>query len=159
MTMCSFIEAGSRRWLKQAVMARKVRLQYPGAIDYVMNRGDHGEDLFQCDADRERFRSTLEECCRKTGWQAHSFCLMTNHFHWMVQTPNADLVPGMKGLPGSCTKRFHGRHQCFGHRFCRRCQAQVVEGRGSGYLKTVCDYVPLNPVRAGWLKPEEPLQS
>ena len=73
-------------------MARKLRLQYPGAIYHVMNRGDHGADIFQSDADRERFLSTLEDCCRKTPWQAHRFWLMAKHFHLVVETPNANLL-------------------------------------------------------------------
>ena len=77
-------------------MARKLWIQYPGAIYHVMNRGDHGEDIFCDDSDRDRILRTLEECCDKTGWQVHSFCLMSNHFHLGIETPNANLVAGMK---------------------------------------------------------------
>jgi REP element-mobilizing transposase RayT len=94
-------------------MARKVRIQYPGAIYHVMNRGDHGEEIFHGDADRKRFLSTLEECCQKTGWQVNRFCLMSNHFHLVVETPNANLVVEMKWLLGTYTKRFNGRHKAF----------------------------------------------
>jgi putative transposase len=140
-------------------MARKLRIQYPGAIYHVMNRGDHSEDIFRDDSDRDRFVRTLQECCEKTAWQVHSFCLMSNHFHIVIETPNANLVEGMKWLLGTYTKRFNSRYRVFGHLFSGRYKALVVDGSGTGYLKTACDYVHLNPVRAGLLKPQEPLQT
>jgi len=113
-----------------------------------MNRGDHREDIFRSDTNRWLFRSTLEEACEKTGWQIHGYCFMSNHFHPVLETPNANLVEGMKWLLGIYTKRFNSRHQVFGHLFSRGYKALLVEGSGNGYLKTVCDYVHLNPVRA-----------
>ena len=76
-------------------MARKLRAEYPGAIYHVMNRGDRREPIFQDDADRERFLATLGETCSKTSWRVHAFCLMPNHFHLVVETPQANLVAGM----------------------------------------------------------------
>jgi len=140
-------------------MARKVRVQYPGAIYHVINRGDHREFIFLDEPDRLLFLSTLEEACEKTGWQVHSFCLMSNHFHLVVETPNANLVEGMKWFLGVYTKRFNSRHRVFGHLFSGRYKALLVDGSGNGYLKTVCDYVHLNPVRAGLLSPEQPLEA
>jgi REP element-mobilizing transposase RayT len=140
-------------------MARKLRIQYPGAIYHVMNRGDHREAIFRDDQDRHRFVATLEECCQKTGWQVHSYCLMANHFHLVLETPNANLVAGMKWFLGTFTKRFNSRHQTFGHLFSGRFKAPLIEGSGNGYLKTACDYVHLNPVRAGLLRLEQPLET
>ncbi len=140
-------------------MSRKLRIQYPGAIYHVMSRGDHAERIFIDELDRTRFVATLEEACEKTSWQIHSYCLMSNHFHFVGETPNPNLVEGMKWLLGTYTKRFNGRHKVFGHLFSGRYKALVVDGSGTGYLKTACDYVHLNPVRAGLLKPEEPLES
>ena len=77
------------------LMARRVRVQYPGAVYHVMNRGDHQERIFRDDDDRRQFLSTLTECCEKTGWQIHAFCLMTNYFHQVIETPSANLVEGM----------------------------------------------------------------
>src|SRR6266403_61423 len=77
-------------------MPRLLRIEYPGAICHVMNRGDQREDIFADDDDRRRFRSTLEEACTKTEWQVHAYCLMRNHFHLVVETPQANLVAGMK---------------------------------------------------------------
>ena len=140
-------------------MARKVRIQYPGAIYHVMNRGDHRERIFVTDADRQLFLGTLERACEKTGWQVHAFCLMSNHFHLVVETPGANLVEGMKWLLGVYTARFNHHHKLFGHLFSGRYKALIVDGSGTGYLKTVCDYVHLNPARAGLLAPDQPLQA
>ena len=68
-------------------MARKLRLQYPGAIYHVMNRGDRREPIFNDDQDRTLFLGTLAEVCSKTGWQIHAWCLMNNHFHLVLETP------------------------------------------------------------------------
>jgi putative transposase len=140
-------------------MARKIRIQYPGAIYHVMNRGDRREPIFEDDKDRERFLETFAEACEKTGWQAHAYCLMNNHFHLLVETPQANLVPGMKWFLGTYTSRYNRRHKEFGHLFSGRYKALVVEGSGNGYLKTVGDYVHLNPARAGLIAPEQPLSS
>src|SRR5437899_6041764 len=129
-------------------MARKLRVQYEGAIYHVMNRGDHREDIFRNDKDRELFLETLGQACAKTDWQIHAWCLMRNHFHLVVETPKANLVEGMKWLLGTYTARFNRRHKLFGHLFSGRYKALVVAGVGNGYLKTLCDYVHLNPARA-----------
>ena len=140
-------------------MARKLRIQYPGAIYHVMNRGGHRERIFCDDQDQQLFLSTLAEGCQKTGWQVHSFCLMFNHFHLVIETPNPNLVEGMKWFLGVYTSRFNRRHQQFGHLFSGRYKALLVDGSVNGYLKSVCDYVHLNPVRAGLLRPEQPLEA
>jgi REP element-mobilizing transposase RayT len=139
-------------------MPRKLRIQYPGAIYHVMNRGDQREPIFKDDADRHAFLATLGEACQKTDWQIHAYCLMSNHFHLVVETPQPNLVFGMKWLLGVYTKRFNIRHKLCGHLFAGRYKALVVDGSGDGYLRTVGDYVHLNPVRAGLLQANEPLQ-
>jgi putative transposase len=140
-------------------MPRKLRVEYPGAIYHVMSRGDRREAIFQDDADRELFLTTLGECCGKTGWEVQAYCLMPNHFHMVLETPAGNLVAGMKWFLGTYTARFNRRHKLFGHLFSGRYKALVVDGSGSGYLKTVCDYVHLNPARARLLKAEEPLRA
>jgi putative transposase len=99
----------------------------------------------------------LAEACEKTGWQVHALCLMSNHFHLVVETPKANLVAGMKWFLGTYTGRFNRRHKLFGHLFSGRYKALIVDGSGTGYLRTVCDYVHLNPVRAGLLSDEQKL--
>ena len=140
-------------------MARKIRVEYPGAVYHVMNRGDRREPIFKDDADRERFVETLGEVCAKTGWQVHAYVLMPNHFHLVVETPQPNLVAGMKWFLGTYTSRFNRRHKLFGHLFSGRYKSLIVEGSGSGYLKSVCDYVHLNLARAKLLSAEQPLKS
>jgi putative transposase len=129
-------------------MARKLRVQYPGAIYHVMNRGNQRQNIFRSNNDRFLLLKTLSEACAKTDWQIHAYCLMRNHFHLVVETPKPNLVAGMKWLLGTYTGRHNRRHGLCGHLFSGRYKALFVEGSGNGYLKTVCDYVHLNPVRA-----------
>lgn len=140
-------------------MPRKLRLQYPGAIYHIMNRGDRRQSIFEDDEDRQGFLKALGQACEKTGWQVHAYCLMSNHFHLVVETPQANLVAGMKWLLGTYTIRFNRRHKEFGHVFSGRYKSLIVDGSGSGYLKSVCDYVHLNPVRAGLLRRQDCLES
>jgi REP element-mobilizing transposase RayT len=140
-------------------MPRKLRIEYPGAIYHVMNRGDRREPIFRDDADRQRFLETLGEACAKTDWQVHALCLMENHFHLVVETPKGNLVAGMKWFLGTYTARFNRRHKLFGHVFSGRYQALVVDGASPGYFRTVCEYVHLNPVRAKLLTLEQTLRN
>jgi putative transposase len=140
-------------------MPRKLRLEYVGAIYHVINRGDRREDIFRDEQDRRCFLATLGEACQKTRWQVHAYCLMRNHFHLVVETPEANLVAGMKWLLGVYTKRFNIRHKWCGHLFAGRYKALMVDGSGDGYLGTVCDYVHLNPARGKLLSPDAPLES
>jgi REP element-mobilizing transposase RayT len=130
-------------------MPRSLRLQYPGALYHALNRGDRREPIFRDDVDRCRFLQTLREACLKTDWQIHALCLMGNHFHLVVETPKANLVEGMKWLLGTYTIRFNRRHKLSGHLFGGRYKASMVDATTPGYLRTVCEYVHLNPVRAG----------
>ena len=91
--------------------------------------GDRREDIFRDDADRQRFLDTLSEACGKTGWQVLALCLMPNHFHLVVETPQPNLVAGMKWLLGTYTARFSRRHRLCGDLFSGRYQALVVAAR------------------------------
>jgi REP element-mobilizing transposase RayT len=122
-----------------------------------MSRGNRRQDIYLDDVDRQDFLKTLAEACQKTDWQVHAYCLMSNHYHLVVETPNANLVAGMAWLQSTYTIRLNHRHKLIGHLLSGRYKAQLVEGRGSGYLRTACDYVHLNPVRAGLLKADERL--
>jgi REP element-mobilizing transposase RayT len=140
-------------------VARKLRLEYPGAIYHVMSRGDRREPIFKDDLDRRAFLDTLGQACSKTSWQVHAYCLMANHFHLVLETPLANPVAGMKWFLGTYTIRFNRRHKLVGHLFGGRYEAIIVDGSGNGYLRTVCDYVHLNPVRAGLLTEEQPFRT
>jgi len=124
-----------------------------------MNRGDRRELIFMDDADRQRFVETLGEVCAKTGWQVHAYVLMPNHFHLVVETPQPNLVAGIKWLLGTDTSRFNRRHKLFGHLFSGRYKSLIVDGSGSGYLKSVGDYVHLNPARAKLVVADAPSKS
>jgi len=140
-------------------MPRPLRMEYPGAVYHVMSRGNRRDKIFRDRLDYERFLTTLQEACEKTGWQVHAWCLLGNHFHLVIETPAPNLVAGMKWLLGVYTKRFNIRHRTCGHLFAGRYQALPVDGSGDGYLRTVCDYVHLNPVRAGLVKRGAKLES
>lgn len=139
-------------------MARQLRVEYPGAIYHLMSRGDRREPIFKDDQDRWSFVATLSEACGKTDWQVHAYILMPNHFHLVLETPSANLVAGMKWFLGTYTSRFNRRHKIVGHLFSGRYKSLVVDGSGNGYLKSVCDYVHLNPSRAKLLMADQPLR-
>lgn len=140
-------------------MPRQLRIEYAGAIYHVMNRGDQGEDIFFDNEDRRKFLRTLGEACIKADWQVHAYCLMKNHFHLVLETPKPTLVDGMKWLLGVYTQRFNARHQKWGHLFAGRYKSLIVDGSDDHYLRTVCDYVHLNPARAHLLKRGASLES
>jgi REP element-mobilizing transposase RayT len=139
-------------------MARPLRIEYAGARYHVMSRGDRREPIFYDDVDRKEFLRTLGEACLKTGWQAHAYCLMSNHFHLVIETLQPNLSVGMKWLLGTYTQRFNRRHRHWGHLFGGRYKAQLIDARSPGYLRAACDYVHLNPVRAGIVKAKGKLE-
>src|ERR1044071_4221785 len=112
---------------------------------HVMSRGDRREDIFLDDVDRHDFLKTLAEACQKTSWQGHAYCLMRNHYHLVLETPNANLVAGMAWLQGTYTIRLNHRHKLIGHVLSGRYRAQVVEGSGNGYLRTTTHHVIHRP--------------
>lgn len=124
-----------------------------------MNRGDRRKLIYLDDNDRLCFLETLGQACEKTGWQVHAFCLMRNHFHLLVETPEPNLSAGMKWLLQTYSSRFNRRHEFFGHVFGGRYKAPLIDGRGAGYLRTASDYVHLNPIRARLIKDKQPLSS
>ena len=140
-------------------MARPLRIEYVGAVYHVMARGNQGQPVFRDDQDRRRFLETLGEAAEKTGWRIHAYVLMGNHYHVLVETPEGNLVAGMKWLQGAYTQRFNGRHQVFGHLFQSRYKAVVIDGSAPGYFEVVGTYIHLNPARAGLIRVgQEPLK-
>lgn len=129
-------------------MPRKPRVEYEGAVYHVMCRGNGGEPIFWSDADRELFIKTLDEACGRCGWRIHAFVLMGNHYHLLLETPEANLVAGMKWLQGTYTQRFNSRNKRWGHLFQGRYKALVIDGDSGAYFSTVAGYIHLNPARA-----------
>ena len=140
-------------------MARKPRIEYADAIYHVISRGNRGEAIFQDEEDRTHFLRCLGETCERTGWKIHAFVLMPNHYHFLLETPEANLVVGMKWLQGTYTQRFNLRHSLRGHLLQGRYKALVIDREGPGYFLQVSNYIHLNPVRAGLVQTKEPLDS
>lgn len=136
-------------------MARKPRIEYAGAIYHVLSRGDRREAIYLDREDRERFVEALGTACDRTGWRLHAYVLMTNHFHLLLETPEPNLVVGMKWLLGTYTQRFNLRHRMVGHLFQGRYKAIPVSGEEPEYFRRVGTYIHLNPVRARILQPAE----
>jgi len=129
-------------------MARKIRLEYAGAVYHVMARGNQGRRIYANEADRKLWLQTLGEGCEQTGWRIHAYVLMPNHYHLLVETPEANLVAGMKWQQSIYTQRYNARHRIFGHLFQGRYKALVVDGAEGNYFAVVSTYIHLNPARA-----------
>jgi len=121
-----------------------------------MCRGDRREAIFYDEEDRERFMGTLAEMCGRTGMVVHSYVLMTNHYHLLLETPEGNLVAGMKWFQGTYTQSTNLRHRLTGHLFQGRYKAIPVEAEDGEYFLTASDYIHLNPVRAGLVNEREP---
>jgi len=127
-------------------MARPLRLELAGALYHVTSRGNAREDIFLSDEDRVAWLETLAHVCERFNWTCHAYCQMTNHYHVIVETPDANLSQGMRQLNGVYTQRFNRSHQRVGHVFQGRFKAIMVEK--DGYLLELARYVVLNPLRA-----------
>jgi REP element-mobilizing transposase RayT len=128
-------------------MARKLRLEFPGACYHVINRGNYRTDVFRTAGARAAFEECLFEACRKSGWVLHAFVLMRNHYHLAVETPTGNLVAGIQWLQATFANRFNRLRGERGHLFQGRYKALLVEEGAA--LGQVCHYIHLNPVRAG----------
>jgi putative transposase len=127
-------------------MARKLRIQYKGAIYHVINRGNYRRDVFESVAAAQAFEAALIEACEIYGWRLHAHVVMRNHYHLALETPRANLVDGMHWLQSTFATRFSRLHQERGHLFQGRYQAILIEDAAA--LARVVDYIHLNPVRA-----------
>jgi len=132
-------------------MPRALRYQYPGAVYHLMARGDGGKAVFETDEDRKGFLFRLGKLCESHGWRAHAWVLLSNHFHLLVETPEANLVTGMKLLLGTFSQGWNRRRMRRGHVFQGRYKSIPVNASDSDpyYFKIVADYIHLNPARAG----------
>jgi REP element-mobilizing transposase RayT len=128
-------------------MSRPLRIQFSGALYHVTSRGNRKRDIYQDDVDRARFLEVLEDVISSHNWRCHGYCLMDNHYHLIIETPDANLAKGMRQLNGIFTQLTNRRHDLVGHLFQGRYKAILVEKQS--YLLELSRYVVLNPVRAG----------
>ncbi len=134
-------------------MSRPLRIEFPGALYHITSRGNDRAAIFLVDSDRRQFLETLGEVVGRCGWRCHAYCLMTNHYHLVVETPRANLSAGMRHVNGLYTQRFNRRHERVGHVFQGRFHAVLIE-RETHFLE-LARYVVLNPVRAGIVRRAE----
>jgi REP element-mobilizing transposase RayT len=127
-------------------MARPLRLEYHGALYHVTSRGDGREAIYLDDEDRALCLEVLGQVVERFNWVVHGYCLMTNHYHLLVETPDGNLAQGMRQFNGVYTQRFNRRHGRVGHVFQGRYKAIIVQK--DSYLLELARYVVLNPVRA-----------
>jgi len=128
-------------------MARPLRIEFPGAIYHVISRGNASQIIYEDDVDRRNFLEILSSAIQRYHWLCHAYCLMGNHYHLLIETPEANLSSGMRQINGVYTRRFNARHQRSGHLFQGRFKAIIVER--DPYLLELIRYISLNPVRAG----------
>lgn len=121
-----------------------------------MCRGDRREAIYLDGRDCEMFLATLGDVCDRTGFFIHAYVLMPNHYHLLLETPEANLVAGMKWFQGTYTQRFNARHHMVGHLFQGRYKALVIDRSENKYFRAVSDYIHLNPARARLLVGEPP---
>jgi len=127
-------------------MSRPLRVEYAGALYHVSARGDRREAIFEDDADREALLGVLGEALERFDAGCLAYCLMPNHYHFVLETRRANLSRLMRQVNGVYTQRYNRRHGRVGHVFQGRFKAIVVDR--DAYLMEVCRYVELNPVRA-----------
>lgn len=129
-----------------AGMARRLRLEFPGAIYHVINRGNYREFVFRTLGARRAFEACLFEACERSAWLLHAFVVMGNHYHLAVETPQGNLVTGMQWLQATFANRFNHLRGERGHLFQGRYKGLLVEAGEA--LGTLCHYIHLNPARA-----------
>jgi REP element-mobilizing transposase RayT/DNA-binding CsgD family transcriptional regulator len=134
-------------------MTRPLRIEYPGAVYHITSRGNEKKAVFKDDQDRENFLNTLQHVNKRYNWLCHAYCLMTNHYHLLIETPDGNLSLGMRQLNGVYTQLFNKRHKRNGHLFQGRFKGILIQK--DSHLLEVCRYVVLNPLRAGMVESPE----
>ena len=135
-------------------MVRPLRIEFPGALYHITDRGNERKAVFRDDADRHRLIQYFKEAVEKFGLKIHAFCLMGNHYHIEIETPRGNLSKSMQWVKTAYTVYFNKRHRRSGHLFQGRYKAALIEK--DKYLLALTRYIHLNPVRAEMVKkPEE----
>ncbi|KAF0191629.1 MAG: hypothetical protein FD165_1698 [Gammaproteobacteria bacterium] len=127
-------------------MARQLRLEFAGALYHLTARGNAREDIFRDDEDRQTFLRLLGKEVEQQGWRCYAYCLMDNHYHLLVETPEPNLSRGMRRLNQVYTQAYNRRHGRVGHVLQGRYKSILVHK--DSYLQELCRYIVLNPVRA-----------
>ena len=127
-------------------MARKLRFVFPGALYHVVNRGNYRRELYESVGAAKAFVGALEEAVKLYRWKLYAYALMSNHYHLVLETPEANLSEGMHWLQSTYGTRFNRFRNEQGHLFQGRYHAGLIED--FKVLGHVVDYVHLNPVRA-----------
>ena len=125
-------------------------MEFPGALYHVTSRGDRRGRIYEDDTDRRLFLLLLDQICETYNWLCHAYCLMGNHYHILIETPDANLGKGMRQLNGMYSQKHNNAHGRVGHVFQGRYKAILVEKQA--YLLELARYIVLNPVRAGMVK-------
>ncbi len=128
-------------------MARPIRIEYSGALYHITSRGNARQDIFIDDNDYLEFMDVLCLVVKRYNWLLHAYCLMGNHYHLLIETPDGNLSAGMRQLNGIYTQRFNRQNQRVGHLMQGRFKAILVDK--DSYLGELSRYIVLNPVRAG----------
>jgi len=131
-------------------MARPLRIEYEGAVYHVTSRGNARADIYLSDDDREMFLDVLGHVVERFGWVCHAWCLMTNHYHLMIETPQPNLSRSMRQLNGVYTQKFNRKHGRVGHILQGRFKSIVVDR--DAYLLELSRYIVRNPVAAGMVE-------
>lgn len=131
-------------------MARPLRIEFAGALYHITSRGNEKRDIFFAEEDRSAFLETLGKVCERFNWRCHSYCLMTNHYHLLVETVDGNLSQGMRQLNGVYTQYTNRTHKRVGHLFQGRFKGILVQR--DAHLLEVARYIVLNPVRAGMVR-------
>jgi len=131
-------------------MARQPRIEYEGALYHLTSRGNAKQDIFFCDEDRISFLDKLRQSRNRYNTVVHAYCLMNNHFHLLVETPDANVSQFMRHLNSTYTQSFNTANKRVGHLFQGRFKSILVQK--DLYLLELARYIVLNPVRAGMVK-------
>lgn len=131
-------------------MARPLRIEYPGAVYHITSRGNAREKIYLEDEDYAGFLDCLCAVVKRFNWILHAYCLMSNHYHLLIETPEGNLSRGMRQLNGIYTQQFNRRHARVGHVLQGRYKAILVDK--DNYLLELCRYIVLNPVKAGMVR-------
>jgi REP element-mobilizing transposase RayT len=127
-------------------MTRSLRIEFSGALYHLTSRGNARQNIFMVDEDRDDFLNVLSKACDRYYWQCHAYCLMSNHYHLLIETRIPSLSRGMQYINGVYTQSFNRRHNRVGHVLQGRFKSILVDR--DSYMLELARYIVLNPVRA-----------